>query len=113
MDTDTELRAARLRQARANAGFEEATEAAERFDWPVSTYLSHENATRGIRPTVAKKYAKAFKISHSWLMVGDGSMIGPGLDAEVMELPDALSEPLIKTLRGIIDATKRRVKVRA
>lgn len=113
MATDTELRAARLRQARAHAGFEEATEAAARFGWIVSTYLSHENGTRGIKPTVAKKYAKAFKISLSWLMVGDGLMVGPGLDAEVMEIPHDLAEPLIKTLRSLIDATKRRVKLRA
>lgn len=112
MATDKELRAARLRQARAHAGLD-ATEAAVQFGWVVPTYLSHENGTRGIKPTVAKKYAKAFKISNSWLMTGDGSMLGPGLDADIMELPDDIAGPLIKTLRSVIDATKRRIKIRA
>lgn len=96
--------------ARAHAGFEEATEAAERFGWPVSTYLSHENGTRGIKPTIAKKYAKAFNISHSWLMTGEGFMTGPGLDAKIMELPPPLAERLTKQFRHIIDAAKPREK---
>jgi transcriptional regulator with XRE-family HTH domain len=111
MSKDTELRAARLREARQAAGFENATEAAERFGWEVVTYRSHENGIRGLRPTVAKKYAKAYEISLSWLMTGEGIMKGPGIDAELMELPADIASPLIEAVRRMIRAAKPRGKV--
>ncbi len=110
MPTDTEQRAARLRDARQAAGFENATVAAERFGWPVVTYRSHENGLRGLRPSIAKKYAKAYKVSLSWLMTGEGQMHGPGLDAEIMALPDDISRPLIEAIRQMIAAAKPRGK---
>jgi len=87
MSPDQEQRAARLRQARTHAKFKDATVAAKKFGWNVITYRSHENGLRGLKPTVAKRYAKAYKVSLSWLMYNEGSMTGPGIDAELMELP--------------------------
>lgn len=96
----------RLRMARAYAGIDDATAAATRFGWTVSTYQSHENGNRGIKPTVAKKYAKAYKVSFTWLMTGEGTMTGPSIDAELMELPAELNELLSVQFRGIIAAAK-------
>lgn len=112
MTSDKDLRAARLKEARLKAGFDGPTEAAERFGWPVVTYLSHENTTRGIRPAVAKKYAKAFNVSASWLITGEGPMAGPGIDAELMELPPDVSDRLIRAMRQMIAAVKPLGKVR-
>lgn len=111
MSEDTELRASRLRLARQNAGFENATEAAQRFGWEIVGYRSHENGIRGIRPTIAKKYAKAYGVSLPWLMTGEGAMKGPGIDAELMELPKDISDPLVQAIRGMIAAAKPRGKI--
>lgn len=60
----------RLEKARRNAGFEQAVEAARAFGWQESTYVSHENGTRGIRPEVAERYARAFRVRPEWLLYG-------------------------------------------
>jgi hypothetical protein len=111
MEKDQELRASRLREARIAMGYKDATEAAERFGWNVISYRSHENGIRGIKPTVGKRYAKAYKISHSWLMTGEGGMTGPGIDAEIMELPPALSAEVLSDVRKLLDAAKVRGRI--
>lgn len=58
----------RLQKARKKAGYETAAEAARAYGWGVSTYISHENGTRGIRPQVAERYGKAFKLPASDLI---------------------------------------------
>jgi hypothetical protein len=68
-----EERAARLRLAREAAGFAGPTEAAAHFRWPFPTYAGHENAHGGItRPGVAARYARAFHVTESWLLTGQG-----------------------------------------
>jgi hypothetical protein len=67
-------RAARLRRARQGAGFTDATEAARRFGWVISTYLAHENGTRGFGIERAQLYAAAFKVNGYWLLTGEGSL---------------------------------------
>jgi SOS-response transcriptional repressor LexA len=67
---------ARLRQARAAAGFQSARQAALAFGWPEATYAQHENGTRGVRADTAQKYAAAFEVSPGWIMHGEGN--GPG-----------------------------------
>lgn len=62
----------RLRAARKKLFPRSASAAAKRFGWPISTYLSHENGqTAEIPIKAARKYAKAFKVSASWLNHGD------------------------------------------
>lgn len=61
----------RLAEARRNAGFQTASEAAERFGWKGSTYLGHENGSRGFRADKAHIYARAFGVSANWLLYGD------------------------------------------
>lgn len=76
----------RLRRARIDAGSDEGTDAARRFGWPVPTYLSHENGTRGVRADRAADYARAFKVSPEWLMFGRDSPAAPS------EAPPASSD---------------------
>lgn len=60
----------RLREARLKAGFHNATDAARAYNLGVSTYISHENGARGLKPDVAERYAKAFRTSPEWLLYG-------------------------------------------
>lgn len=63
--------AARLRQVRLRRGYKTATDAARAFGWVKSTYLAHENGTRGYKRSDAKKYAMAFRVAVSWLLNGE------------------------------------------
>lgn len=60
----------RLRQAR-KAKFKSARAAAIRFGWTPSTYASHENGQTPLGAKAADVYAKAFKVTASWLLYGD------------------------------------------
>lgn len=62
----------RLRAARQAAGYKSATAAAERLGVPYGTYSGHENGGRGVKPQDIARYAKAFKVSPSWLLTGVG-----------------------------------------
>ena len=64
--------AKRLREARVNAGFDSASEAARRFGWTDVTYRHHENGTRNVPKAKAEVYARAFRVSPEWLMFGKG-----------------------------------------
>lgn len=73
--------AERLAIARLRAGFNTGKDAADSMGVAVSTYLGHENGSRGIRPTQATRYAKKFKVSEQWLLYGTGK--APGTDGDV------------------------------
>lgn len=63
----------RLKAARLKAKIPSARQAAARFGWKYSTYASHENGqTPEIPLEDAKKYARAYKSTASWLMTGEG-----------------------------------------
>ena len=62
----------RLRQARVKAGFKQITDAARAHGWNEITYTSHENGARGLRPAVAERYAKAYRVPAEWLLYGKG-----------------------------------------
>tara|TARA_Y100000310_G_C20692831_1_gene823461 strand:- start:113 stop:508 length:396 start_codon:yes stop_codon:yes gene_type:complete len=99
--------AERLRIARLRAGFETAKEAAEAMGFPVSTYLAHENGSRGYPAKKAFTYARKFKVSEQWLLYGTGK--APGLDgdlnAEIISIIDHLppikKEAALAMLRGL------------
>ena len=59
----TELRAARLKEARKAAGFKTAVGAAEHFGWNRNTYSSNENGHAPYSYATAKRYAQAFGVS--------------------------------------------------
>lgn len=67
----------RLRLARVDAGFPDAVTAARRFGWPETTYRAHENGGRGYTIKSAQEYARAFRVTAQWLLLGDGE---PALD---------------------------------
>lgn len=64
--------AERLKEARRKAGFRSATAAAKAFGWTESTYLGHENGSRGLQIDAALRYARAFRVDWGWLMSGAG-----------------------------------------
>src|SRR5262245_47751607 len=66
--------AARLKRARKEAGFETATEAAEKCDWNPNTYRSIENGPRGPGFENVIEYADTFNVRLDWLMTGRGPM---------------------------------------
>ncbi len=85
--------AERLTIARLRAGFKTGTEAAEAMGFPVSTYLAHENGSRGYPASKAFTYARKFKVPEGWLLYGTGPAPGDakaaGDDkAEIVNLVD-------------------------
>lgn len=62
----------RLRAAREEAGYTDATAAAKAFGWKTPTYLAHENGSRKLMPDVAARYGRAFGVSPEWLLYGKG-----------------------------------------
>lgn len=80
--------AARLRIARLRAGYETGKEAAEALGFPVSTYLSHENGSRGISAKRAVTYARKYKVREQWLLYGVGAGPGSEQKGETAELID-------------------------
>lgn len=73
----------RLKQARINAGFRSARDAALQHDWKESSYRAHENGTRTIGLDDAERYARSYQSSAVWILHGIG---GPenGLSTEVL-----------------------------
>lgn len=63
--------AQRLKQAREDAGYESASDAARALGVSVSTYSAHENGQNGLKVKFAEKYARKFKVGQSWLLTGE------------------------------------------
>lgn len=66
----------RLIWARKRAGYQHASDAARAFGWVESTYLSHENGSRGFTNTTAERYSKALGVRPVWLIHGEGTPDG-------------------------------------
>jgi SOS-response transcriptional repressor LexA len=60
----------RLKQLRMDKGFASAKEAADAFGWNEVTYRSHENGTRNIPWSAARRYALAFSTSPEAILSG-------------------------------------------
>jgi len=60
----------RLREARIKAGYDSAKAAAEAMGATPSTYIQHENGTRGYPAKAAARYAAFFHCSPEWLLYG-------------------------------------------
>lgn len=99
--------AERLRIARLRAGFTTGKDAAESMGFKVSTYLAHENGSRGYPASKAATYARKFKVPEVWLLYGTGP--GPGTEAQngetaeiidiIDHLPPIRREEAIRYLR--------------
>jgi len=90
--------AERLQIARRAAGFTDAAEAAAALGVAYPTYAAHENATRGIRPEAASKYARRYKVSLDWLLEGRGA--GPAQRAAT----SVGEEPRMVPVKGYVQA---------
>lgn len=92
----------RLKWARQQAypDIEDATAAAKRFGWNVSTYLSHENGNRGLTRKSALKYGRRYRVAPEWIMFGDDAM-APA-DPELMTLWGNLSEAQQQTIKQLM-----------
>lgn len=82
--------AERLRIARLRAGYETGKDAAEALGIPVSTYLGHENGSRGYPAKKAAFYARRYKVSEQWLLWGVGKAPGTDDTSESAEIVDIL-----------------------
>lgn len=70
METERKKIAARLKIARIQAGYESASKFAKDNKITGSTYISHENATRGTDLDDLGRYAKLLNVSIWWLAAG-------------------------------------------
>ncbi|TJV51118.1 MAG: LexA family transcriptional regulator [Mesorhizobium sp.] len=89
--------AERLQIARKAAGFPDAAEAAAALGVPYPTYAAHENASRGIRPDAAAKYARRYRVSLDWLL--DGRGVGPAPRSASTD-----AEPRLVKVTGFVQA---------
>jgi hypothetical protein len=62
----------RLQKAREEAGYADATAAAEAMGVKLPTYWGHENGNRGLARS-ASRYAAFFHVSLDWLLTGKGT----------------------------------------
>jgi phage repressor protein C with HTH and peptisase S24 domain len=60
----------RLKELRQKNGYRTAGDAARAYGWNELTYRSHENGTRGIKPAIAERYARAFRTSAEYILFG-------------------------------------------
>lgn len=81
----------RLQAARENAGYKTASQAADAAGWKKSTYLGHENGSRGVTLDMALTYCRFFRVSLDWLAQGKGApkQLPAGLKpaSELLEKP--------------------------
>lgn len=83
----------RLIEARRDAGYEKATDAARALGISPPTYLGHENGSRGFQRE-APRYAQFFGVSLEWLITGKGTKTA---SAE----PKEIRAGLVSDLSGI------------
>jgi len=88
---------ARLRGARAAAGFPTAIAAADALGVPRSTYIGHENGHRGFPAKRAPDYARAFGTTPEWLLYGSG-----GEREHADTPPEALALPSAALLEAML-----------
>lgn len=86
----------RLKAARIAAGFETAPAAADAMGISHSTYMGHENGSRGFRAK-AVRYARMFKTTPEWLLFGRGDADTPLADHTPL---DARMIPLLGEVRA-------------
>jgi SOS-response transcriptional repressor LexA len=95
-----ESAADRLRFARERAGYETAKAAAEAMGVSVSTYIQHENGSRGFPAGRAERYATFFRTTPEWLLYGRGEAPEKSKPAPVGLRPITRLVPVI----GVVQA---------
>jgi transcriptional regulator with XRE-family HTH domain len=76
----------RLREARKNAGYSSAAEAARAFGWNQNTVTSNENGNRTFGRESAARYARAYRVGLDWLLTGKGPMRSNQGTAEIVDI---------------------------
>ncbi|MBR0687303.1 XRE family transcriptional regulator [Bradyrhizobium manausense] len=71
----------RLAQARSEAGYAKAADAAKAMGIREPTYHGHENGSRGFKRDSAERYARKFHVSLEWLLTGKGPKEGRSMQA--------------------------------
>ena len=100
----------RLQKLRKSKNIGSAKEAAARFGWPKDTYIAHESGSRGIRPPVAAKYAKAYGSSPEYILFGNLS----GPEPKVLSQRPAQSSDRFSSeipLCGAVAGSEERIAV--
>lgn len=85
---DLRTQGGRLRWARERLHIPSIRAAAIKFGWNENTYKSHEQGTRGaegVKTRHLEKYARAYRVSLSWLATGTGDPLKPDLTADDLE----------------------------
>ena len=101
----------RLREARQAVGFTSASAAAKSHGWGVSTYIAHENGQNEYSAERAEIYAKAFKTTPAWLLLGRAAP-PIGLDAPLRTLPPEEARQLMEKFQAMIEGVKIVRKIR-
>ena len=81
-------RAERLRQARINAGYRFASDAANALGIVASTYRAHENGQNEYEIDEAGIYGRKFNVDPYWLLTGEGRQT-PVDDVANRKIPEA------------------------
>lgn len=81
-------RAERLRQARINAGYRFASDAANALGIVASTYRAHENGQNEYEIDEAGIYGRKFNVDPYWLLTGEGRQT-PVDDGANRKIPEA------------------------
>lgn len=96
----------RLKQARIDAGYETAQDAADAYGWNAVTYRAHEAGDRGIKKSVAERYAKAFRVPFEWLFLGRGTRNAES--AEIIDIWDRIPDRERAAARLMLESLARR-----
>ncbi|MQW89895.1 helix-turn-helix transcriptional regulator [Sinorhizobium saheli] len=88
MDRVMSDRAERLRQARINAGYRFASDAANALGIVASTYRAHENGQNEYEIDEAGIYGRKFNVDPYWLLTGEGRQT-PVDDVANRKIPEA------------------------
>lgn len=109
IDDERTAIAERLRQARKDAGYRTAADAARAMGISPVTYTSHENGTRNFTPKLAEKYGKHFGVKPEAILYDmndddpvTGSL-GPQIDESIideLELPDDFLQTRLRIQQG-------------
>ena len=107
---EKERRAERLTLARVRANVGGTKAASDKFGWNVNNYKAHESGRNGFGIADAKRYAKAYNVSVTWLNFGIGSADEifsetDDLKVEAINLfdgmPAALQEAVVQHMRSL------------
>lgn len=100
----------RLRQARMDAGFRFASDAATAVGVTPSTYRAHENGQNDFGLEEAKRYGRKFGVNHLWLLGENDNAVVIAPDSTRSNMPHPPMEPNA-TIQDKVTGEGRRIPV--